>query len=264
MAVSGPVKDEALVIRTIRHGESSRIVTLFTRSRGKVAVIAKGARRGKSGATGGSLEIPNLVEAMIYFKASRSVQTLGQVSVLNTFSGIKQDIVLTGYASAVMELLSLSFTDGEPNEIALEAALLTLDNLERKIGDTRINLWLFQVRLLQAAGFGLTPFSCPVCKRDEAVIGVRNRFLLDAGAVCCPECCPQSGTSIALSGESVRLLRQLTREDSQALSRLKPSRSARREISDALERYYQFHHPGIKKTPALKMLDKFENLQNGR
>ncbi len=260
MVATDPVKEKALVVRSIRHGETSRIITLFTRSRGRVAVIAKGARRGKSTSTGGSVETSNLIEALIYFKPSRSVQTLGQASVLKSYPHIKRDLVLTGYASAGMELLNLSFTDAEPNPAAFDAAATMLENLENGRGDPRINLWIFQLALLRASGFAVNPLTCPVCGADEALIGARNIFWLDAGAVCCSDCRPVSGSSLPLSGESVSILRKLTENNSTAVRRLKPSRTARGEISSVLKKYLKYHHPGISKTPALKMLDDFENL----
>ncbi len=259
MGIGSQEKDEALVIRSLRHGETSRIVTLFTRQRGKVAVIAKGARRGKSGAVGGVIETLNFIEALIYFKASRSVQTLGQVSVLRTFPDIKKDLVLTGYASAIVELLNRSFTDEEPNSDALDAAVTALDRLEKNSGSPRINLWQFQLVLLRAIGFALDPITCPVCL-GSASIGTRNMFLLDAGAICCKGCQPDSGVSISISGESARILRQLTNGNEVAISRLKPSRRAKKEITDTLERYYRHHCPGTNRMPALKMLDKFEDM----
>ena len=257
----GPLKEEALVIRSIRHGETSRILTLFTRGKGRIAVIAKGARRGKSGASGGFIETANLIEALIYFKSSRSVQTLGQVSILKTYSGIKRNLILTGYAAATMELLNLSFTDAEPNSDAFDAATDMLDKLELNRGDPRVNLWFFQLSLLKVSGFALDAFSCPVCGAEKASVGVRNLFWLDTGAICCADCHPPSGTSIPLSGESVSLLRKLNGDNhDKTLSRLKPSRNARREISGALEKYMRYHNQSISKMPALKMLDEFENL----
>ncbi|NQT35082.1 DNA repair protein RecO [bacterium] len=259
MMSSGPEKDAALVIRTIRHGESSRIATLFTRNHGKVAVIAKGARRAKSGSTG-VIEIPNLVEAVIYFKASRSVQTLGQASIIRSFPAIKRDLVLTGYASAVLELMNLSFTDAEPNPEILDTAIETLDSLETCSGSPRVNLWMFQLALFRAIGFNLDPYGCPVCGREKAMVGTRNMFWLDSGAICCSNCRPSNGACIPVSGESVSLLRNFVNGSDRILQRMKPSQSARREITDLLERFLKTHHSGIRKMPAMKMLESFENL----
>ena len=41
------IASEALVLRTYKFGETSKIVVLLTRDRGKVRAVAKGARGGK-------------------------------------------------------------------------------------------------------------------------------------------------------------------------------------------------------------------------
>src|ERR671924_1252360 len=51
----GPVKIQAVVLRSIRYGEADRIVHLYTPHRGRVGAIAKGARRARS-RFGGRLE----------------------------------------------------------------------------------------------------------------------------------------------------------------------------------------------------------------
>ncbi len=38
------IRTEAIVLRAMAYRETSRIVTLFTREKGKMAVLAKGAR----------------------------------------------------------------------------------------------------------------------------------------------------------------------------------------------------------------------------
>src|SRR5215208_2553035 len=51
----GPVKTQAVVLRSIRFGEVDRIVHLYTPHRGRIGAIAKGARRARS-RFGGRLE----------------------------------------------------------------------------------------------------------------------------------------------------------------------------------------------------------------
>ena len=53
--MAGPVKTEAVVLRSMRYGEADRILHLYTPMRGKISAIAKGVRRSKS-RFGGRLE----------------------------------------------------------------------------------------------------------------------------------------------------------------------------------------------------------------
>ena len=49
------IKTEAVVLRSIRYGEADRILHLYSKTRGRIGAIAKGARRPKS-RFGGRLE----------------------------------------------------------------------------------------------------------------------------------------------------------------------------------------------------------------
>src|SRR3712207_6098197 len=53
--VPAPFKTEAVVLRSIRYAEADRILHLYSRERGRIGAIAKGARRVKS-RLGGRLE----------------------------------------------------------------------------------------------------------------------------------------------------------------------------------------------------------------
>ena len=53
--MAGPVKTEAVVLRSMRYGEADRIMHLYTPHRGRVSAIAKGVRRSRS-RFGGRLE----------------------------------------------------------------------------------------------------------------------------------------------------------------------------------------------------------------
>jgi len=47
--MSGSVKTEAVVLRSMRFGEADRILHLYTPHRGRISAIAKGVRRAKIG-----------------------------------------------------------------------------------------------------------------------------------------------------------------------------------------------------------------------
>ena len=53
--MAGPVKTEAVVLRSMRYGEADRILHVYTPHRGRISAIAKGVRRTRS-RFGGRLE----------------------------------------------------------------------------------------------------------------------------------------------------------------------------------------------------------------
>jgi DNA repair protein RecO (recombination protein O) len=74
-------KTEAIVLRTVEFQESSIIATLFTLKHGKIAVIAKGARKPKS-KFAAFLVAGQMLEVVYYMKQTRQVQTLSDTSYL--------------------------------------------------------------------------------------------------------------------------------------------------------------------------------------
>ncbi len=81
---------EALVIGSMRYGEADRIVTLYTRDRGRLSAIAKGVRRLKS-KTGGRLEPFTLVRASFH-TGRGSLYTVAGVETLRTFQGVRDQL----------------------------------------------------------------------------------------------------------------------------------------------------------------------------
>ncbi len=251
-----PEKEEVLAIKSIRHGETSRIVTMFGKTHGKFAVIAKGARRSKGGTGLGSLSPPSLIEAIVYHKQSRSVQTLGQVSLIDSFSTIKTDYDSTIYSSVILQYLFRAFIDNDPHEDVFYASVKALSKLETKEEEPLWALWLFQLDLIRFSGFGIDPFTCPFCGVQDSKIDLKNRLLLEEGAFCCSSCTPANGNNLVFSGESVQIIRRLMQNNMHGLRNLRISPHAKLEITHNLNQYLKYHIPSIGKMSALEMLER--------
>ncbi|MBT3232865.1 MAG: DNA repair protein RecO [Calditrichaeota bacterium] len=272
---NGPEPSEAIVLRSIRHGETSRIVTLFDREHGKYAVIAKGARRSKGSGNSGTLEPPSLIEAQVYFKKTRSVQTLGHVTLIDGYRAIKSDLSVTAYASVVLQYLYRSFTDGDANEIAFLNAIRALSNFEHaqnpsetiasnimqdRISERlRLILGSFQLELIEALGFGISLLECPVCHKSDPDIGHYNLLVFDSGGICCTSCKPSGNQAQPLTGETVRILRRLSSNGVSGIKNLRVSKAARDELINILGKYLKYHHHSLGDLTSLAMLDKLEN-----
>ncbi len=80
---------EALILGSMRYREADRIVTLYTRDRGRLGALAKGVRRTKS-KVGGRLEPFSLVRVSLY--SGRSLYTIVGVDTLRTFQGVRDEL----------------------------------------------------------------------------------------------------------------------------------------------------------------------------
>jgi DNA repair protein RecO (recombination protein O) len=95
---------DAVTLRSQHYSESSRIVTFYSRERGLIKGIARGAR-GKRARFGSTLEPLQRVRVSLAVKPTRDLQTVTQADLLNPYARLREDLFRSTYAQAVAELL---------------------------------------------------------------------------------------------------------------------------------------------------------------
>lgn len=173
-------KAEAHVMRGVDYGETSRIITFLTPTRGRMACIAKGVRR-KNSVLAPVLGTMNRVELVYYWKEGRGIQTLGEASLLESYSGIRCDLERGAFAAFPLEIADRVAHDNEPSEVFYAALARGLDGLNAWRGDARAHCCWQVARLLAAAGFTPELAHCVQC---EGAIGDNPGFDLDGGVTC--------------------------------------------------------------------------------
>ena len=75
------ISTHAIVLKTIKYGDSSLICRLFTKDHGKIVIMAKGAWRPKK-STGALLEPISHIHIQYYHKNNRDIQILKDADCL--------------------------------------------------------------------------------------------------------------------------------------------------------------------------------------
>lgn len=109
----GLYRDQGVVLRTHRLGESDRIVVLVTAGRGKVRAVAKGVRKTKS-RFGARLE-PMSHVALLLYEGRGELDTITQVETLDHFRAVREDLERVTRAQALLEATDQVAQEGEPN-----------------------------------------------------------------------------------------------------------------------------------------------------
>lgn len=117
------ITTEAIVLRARTQGDTSRIVTLYTREFGMVNVIAKGAREMRSPFTS-SLQLFNYISAVLYKKENRDLHLLSKAEPLAKISGIQQSLEQLAAASKIAEIVLRSIR-GEQQDVKLFELLVS-------------------------------------------------------------------------------------------------------------------------------------------
>jgi DNA repair protein RecO (recombination protein O) len=190
-------KSEAIVLRTWKYGDSSRIVSLYTRRFGKLRLIARGARS-KKPRFGASLE--PFTESLIVFynKRERELQLLSSSDSIQGFARTRERPAHLGFACAMIESVE-RLTAPEQEDAALYDLLRSaLGAIDAAPGAPQAERAFFrsQKRLLDHLGSRWELESCVACAGP--VFGARVAIDPLEG-VLCDACAPAHRGALAIS-----------------------------------------------------------------
>jgi len=242
-------KTDAIVLRSIKQGETSKILTLYSRSFGKIKVIAKGARGARS-RYGGTLETPNCIAIVFYEKETRDLQYLSQADLIEPFHAIKKDLVRTGLALAVCELINGVTPDHEADPLLFKLHFFALKGIEESSIPFDVFRG-FQVRLFENLGFRPDFSGCLQCGNQGVVSA---RFSIEQGGYLCENCYHPSSQGMALSNGAITGLRRLQMTSFQNLDGLRLEDTVQAEIDGFLDVFLKYHVDGLRDLKSLKFL----------
>jgi len=251
MAQRSIIRTEAVVLRSLDYGETSQIVTLFTREKGKLGVMAKGARRPKS-SFGATLQPMAYTQVVFYYKPTRTLQTLSESSHVESFHRLRRDLTSITVGLRIVELVDALMEEEDPQPDVFGLLVRVLRRLNAREARAT-NLWPYaQLRLAQILGVA------PAVERDnvEAVTGEEGLLSLVDGGVypdSSRDRAPDSGRDRApdiaapeeprrASRAALRAYAVCARADLDTVMRLDMTPSVRREVEALVRDFlrYQF------------------------
>ncbi|MEM1042246.1 MAG: DNA repair protein RecO [Bacteroidota bacterium] len=228
------VRTDAVVLRAIEYGETSLIVTLFTRRHGQVTVMAKGARRPKS-RFGSALQPMGYVQVVYYYKPGRGLQTLKESAHVQVLHGVAADIEKITVGLRLVELVRALTEDQEENPLLftlLVQALLELDGAAERAANV---LPHFQLRMATVLGFA------PDVQRGDvlALPDEGGVLALDTGAVLPLAAAPKAGARVGR--QALRAFAVFARADLATAMRMALSADLRDEVQRLVDAYLRYH-----------------------
>ncbi len=204
----GPVKTEAIVLRSLRYGEADRIMHLYTPQRGRVSAIAKGVRRARS-RFGGRLE-PFFRLQLDLHEGRGELLTVTGAQTVEAYARLRTDARALDAAVRACDAVGRLFETGEPhpnvfNLLCRRLSLLDEDAAgeasrsdgrslatDRRSSDLRsasgfagrAGALAFRLKLMLAAGLAPQLGACASCGEREQLVG----FSGASGGVVCGAC----------------------------------------------------------------------------
>jgi len=228
------VRTDAVVLRSLNYSETSQIVTLFTRKRGVVSVIAKGARKMKS-RFGASLQPTSYIQAVFYYKPTRGLQTLTETSHMERFPDVHRSLEKLVIGQRIVELVDALLQEEEHNPVVFNLTVGVLRTLNE--ADERLGNLLAYFRLQLASALGFAP---AVRKADvQALTDEGGRLNLNTGAIHPPEA--QLPQARGASRVALRAFAVIARADLRDVMRMQMAPRTQLAVDGLIEDYLRYH-----------------------
>ncbi len=220
-----------IVLRRRDFDESDRILTVLTPDRGKVTLLAKGARKV------GSRKAPHVdlfkqVDLLVH--QGRNFGIISQAETVRTFPSLGEDLKCLAAAHYLAELADAFVGEDEEGTGVYELLLEALSWLDAG-GDPRLVQRYFELHLLDVEGFRPQLYRCLEC--GEWLEERENAFDVPAGGMYCPTCAGQPARGRRVSTGAQKVLRFLQRSPADSCRRLALQPALHSEMESLLTDY---------------------------
>jgi DNA repair protein RecO (recombination protein O) len=172
---------DAVVLKHNEQGEADRMLTLYTRERGKIRALAKGVRKLRSRKAG---HLEPFTHASLQLAEGKYWYVVSQAEAQNTYTILREDLEKVGYAWYVVEMLDkFVFEEEESNTSIFRLLVDTLNRLDGE-SDPFPPILYFEMHLLDLLGFRPELQTCVVT--HEAIKPEAQFFSAALGGVVSP------------------------------------------------------------------------------
>jgi DNA repair protein RecO (recombination protein O) len=224
-------REQGIVLRSVKLGETDRILHVLTQGRGKVRAVAKGVRRPGS-RFGGRLEPYSHVDLLLY--EGRNLDIVQQAELLASHAAVRADYGTSAAAAVLAELVDLVAQEGERDNRLFLLLRAGLQALEAGPPDPSVFVDAFMLRVAAVEGFHAFTARCASCR----AAGPHAFLSVVRGGSLCADCAP-TGTK-AVSPEVVALVELFASDRWADLARVTPSSD--RETAGSYARAFAEHH----------------------
>ncbi len=230
----------AVLLRKLEYGDFDLILTLLSLQRGKIALIAKSAKKSTK-RFAGILELFSLLEVVASTGRGRGLPVLQEATLISPFSTIRNDINKTAYASYWCELINNWVEENQKQEQLFYLLKHVLNELDRGESEAAQISILFQMKLLHLTGHGPNLKQCGRCRKNlEIILPTQIVFDIAKGAILCDACTPGAGGRLRLSKGTLKQLIWFESGNLKKASRIRFGAQALKEGLEFLETFVPY------------------------
>jgi DNA repair protein RecO (recombination protein O) len=243
---------QGIVIRSMDYGEGNKIITLFTREMGKVAVIVRGAKKVKSRYSSVA-QLFTCGDYLFFRSGSGQLGTLNHAEIVESHHHIRGDLHKAAYASYMAELTDRMLGDQEANAFLFEqlkAALAGMDGDK----DIQIITFIYEMKIWMQAGYQPELDACVSCSATDREM----YFSAVLGGILCERCRLKDPQALAPSPSTLKLIRLFARMDIRRLGQIDVKPATKESLKQLIRAYYDAHiGVQLKSRHFLDQMDKY-------
>ncbi len=234
------LKTQGIVLHQIKYGDTSIIVTIYTKEKGRQSYIVKGSRSQKSKLKANLFQPLYLLDMEVYHKASRNLQGIKEAKHLMPFTAIPYDMNKSTISLFLAEVLYRTLREEEANPILFEFLVNTIMLLDTENNGIENFHLVFLVRLIKFLGF----------MPNTNISDSKQIFDMHAGnfVVLRPE------HKYYLSKDESLIFNKLQNTGFEQLASLKLSQSQRSSMLDKLLEFYYLHNDKMSEIKSVAVL----------
>lgn len=158
------LQTEAIILHTRDYGESDRLIVFYSKTRGKLRGIAKGARRSRKRFVH-TFELGSLVD--LSYRERKGLIWIEACKLLEPYLTLRTEVERWGYAALLEEIVLEMVPEADPQVELFELVEQSLGRLAEDKDPLNI-LVLSLLRFLDIAGYLPALDRCGVCQRPYA------------------------------------------------------------------------------------------------
>lgn len=222
MIILSITKTKGVTIKSIDYKENDKLIWAYCEELGKITFIARGAKKSKSKNL--ALTLPLCFADYIFFKG-RNLYNLQEGRIINSFQGLLDNLDKLTYSSYICELIDICVQEGEVNKNLFRDFITCIYLLNTDAMEYELLIRAFELRLLNATGYGLQFDKCSICKK---AINTSDYISLSYFGGVCDTCNKEHGIYISRAGYNA--LRFLSNTPMDKIYRLNVTKEVKQQI----------------------------------
>lgn len=231
-------KTTGIILHSLKHTDSTSILTVYTRGFGRVSYLVHGINKKKSVCRAALLQPLSIVEMDVTHTPGRDIQHIKEMRMEHQFSGIPFDPFKNSLALFLSEVLFRTLRQTEPDEslfLFLENSILQLDCSQTAISNFHL---VFLLKMTRYLGFE------PNREEKGQYFDLMNGVFQQERPLHIHFLLPEVSTDIAW----------LLATDYSNMHKLQLTRANRNNLLKSLIEYYRLHIPGFQGLHSLPVL----------